>query len=197
MDATDLERVLELHARWLRSDDGGRRASLHRVNLRGADLRDVRLPKADMTDVNLRGADLRKANLNASDLRFADLREADLRGASLSGADLRWAILGGANLFNADLSRARLKEAVLDGIVVNWTDRTLISEILWRAAGDDARLRMVAAFVGREEHGCWPELLGCGIPEERAWALSELRKWARDGDGAPVVLVGWPAKLPL
>lgn len=141
-----------------------------------------------MADVILRGADLRKANFSTADLRFADLAGADLRGATLVGTDLRWAILEGANLKNADITRAQLKDAVLQGIVVNWTDRTLISEILWRAAGDDPRLRMAAAFVGREQHWCWNELLGFADAGERAWALAELKQWVRDGDGAPDLL---------
>lgn len=69
MERDQLQRILELHQKWLDNNPDGVRA-----NLRGADLR---------------GADLRGANLRGADLRWADLREADLRWADLSGADLR------------------------------------------------------------------------------------------------------------
>ena len=69
MERDQLQRILELHQKWLDNNPDGVRA-----NLRGADLR---------------GADLHGANLRGADLRWADLREADLRWADLSGADLR------------------------------------------------------------------------------------------------------------
>ena len=72
-----LSEILESHNKWLRGEDGGKRA-----NLSGADLS---------------GADLRGVNLSYADLRYADLSGADLRGANLSGADLS----------GADLSRAK------------------------------------------------------------------------------------------
>ena len=91
----DLNKILDLHKKWL-----------------GNNLDEVR--------ADLREADLRWANLGGADLRWADLREADLRwanlgGANLRGADLRWANLGGANLRGADLSGANLRGADLSG----------------------------------------------------------------------------------
>ena len=68
MKKNELDKILELHAKWLNEQDGGVEA-----DLRGADLR-----RAD-----LRGADLREADLSRTDLRLADLREADLSGADI------------------------------------------------------------------------------------------------------------------
>jgi len=62
----DIPGILELHAKWMRGEEGGEQA-----NLRGADLCD-----ADLRDANLRGADLRDANLCDASLRGADLCDA-------------------------------------------------------------------------------------------------------------------------
>ena len=92
----DLNKILDLHKKWLGNNPDGVRANLREADLSGADLG---------------GADLRWASLSGADLSGADLREADLRwanlgGADLSGADLRWANLGGADLCGANLCGA-------------------------------------------------------------------------------------------
>ena len=79
MNKQELNKVLELHKKWLNNEEGGERA-----NLSDADLIDADLCGADFSKANLRGADLRMANL-----RWADLCVANLSGANLSGADLR------------------------------------------------------------------------------------------------------------
>ena len=61
MNKEELEKVLELHLKWLKSEDGGVRADLTNANLRYA---------------NLRYADLSNANLSNADLTNADLRYA-------------------------------------------------------------------------------------------------------------------------
>ena len=110
----DLDKILELHKKWLKSEDGGQRADLRGVNLREADLRGVNLRVADLFGANLRGADLREADLRGADLRGVDLRGADLRGADLRGGDLRgadlyWADLRGVNLLEVNLRGADLR----------------------------------------------------------------------------------------
>lgn len=72
----DLNKILDLHKKWLGNNPDGVRADLRWANLSGADL-------------------------SGADLRGANLREADLSGANLSGADLRWANLSGADLSGA------------------------------------------------------------------------------------------------
>ena len=67
----DIKLILEKHAKWIRGEDGGERADLCNVNLRGANL----------CNANLRGANLRGADLCDADLCGADLHNADLRGA--------------------------------------------------------------------------------------------------------------------
>ena len=73
-----LNEIIASHGKWLRDEEGGKRAYLRGANLRGANLRGA----------NLRGADLRGANLRGANLRGADLGDADLGGAYLGGADL-------------------------------------------------------------------------------------------------------------
>ena len=106
----DLNKILDLHKKWLGNNPDGVRAEL-----READLRLANLGEADLRWANLRGADLRGANLRGADLRGADLRWADLSGANLRGANLRGANLRGANLRGADLRGADLRWADLSG----------------------------------------------------------------------------------
>lgn len=68
MRTNELERILELHAKWLNSEEGGERADLSDADLSGADLRE-----ADLREANLSHADLSDADLSGADLREADL----------------------------------------------------------------------------------------------------------------------------
>ena len=86
MDEQELKNILDKHFKWLRGENGGKRANLSR-------------------------ADLSRADLSRADLSRADLSGADLSGANLSRANLFGANLFGANLFGADLSRADLSRA--------------------------------------------------------------------------------------
>jgi uncharacterized protein YjbI with pentapeptide repeats len=101
------------------------RLNLSRTDLRGADLLQARLPRADLRGTQLQGADLGNAQLPRADLRGAhlagaglrraQLTAADLRGAHLQGAKLAEAQLAGANLVEAQLPRADLRSAQLTG----------------------------------------------------------------------------------
>ena len=66
MTKSDLNKILDLHQKWLNGEDAGERA--------------------DLSGANLRRADLCSANLRRADLRGADLCSADLSGANLRGA---------------------------------------------------------------------------------------------------------------
>jgi len=92
MNASELKIILDKHAKWLNSGDGGEKANLTRANLYG-----VNLIGANLYEANLSGANLREANLSG-----ANLREANLSGAYLSGADLYGANLTGAYLYRAN-----------------------------------------------------------------------------------------------
>jgi uncharacterized protein YjbI with pentapeptide repeats len=102
MKQEELNKVLELHRKWLYGEDGGVRADLRGANLSGADLRE-----ADLSGAYLRGANLREANLYG-----ANLLKANLSGVNLCGADLREADLSGAYLRGANLREANLRDCV-------------------------------------------------------------------------------------
>ena len=92
----ELKAILDAHARWMRGEEGGKRADLSRANL----------SRANLSRANLSGADLSRANLSRADLSRANLSRADLLGANLSRANLLGANLSRANLSRANLSRA-------------------------------------------------------------------------------------------
>ena len=101
MDKQELKNILDKHLKWLRGENGGKRADLS-----GADL-----SRADLSRANLSGADLSEADLSGANLFGANLFGANLFGANLSRADLFGADLSGANLSGADLSEADLSGA--------------------------------------------------------------------------------------
>jgi hypothetical protein len=179
------------------SDAVLRGADLRGADLRGADLRDAALSDAalsgaDLSGAVLRGADLRDAALSDAALSGADLSGAVLRGAVLRGAVLRDAVLRGAvlrdaALSDADLSGAVLRDAVLRGAEINWQSHHLLSEILMRAAGDDIEKNMVAGLVRLRTDWCWEKWVKIEH-SQRDWALAELAKWVKDGDGAPAIM---------
>lgn len=134
MKANKLEKILELHAKWLNGEEGGEIANLKRADLRGenlrnANLRNANLKRADLRRANLAGADLRWVNLGGADLRWADLAGANLIEANLSGADLRWANLTGVTLSEANLRGADLDYSCLPllcgSLSANFDDRQL------------------------------------------------------------------------
>jgi hypothetical protein len=147
-----LYKLLPFHEKWLRGEEGGRRAAWPGANLRGAklpranlrdsdlagvklagavlthaSLRDANLASADLSGVNAANADLRNCNLHRARLsrscfRHADLSHCNLTEADLSDCDLRFAVLEAALLPGASLQRARLEYADLRGIDLSGTD---------------------------------------------------------------------------
>jgi hypothetical protein len=182
MDAQELSDILQTHAAWASGRSEGVRADLAKADLVGADLRG-----ADLTGANLRLAGLRGADLTGANLRLADLREADLRGANLRLADLGEADLREADLRGAELRGAGLWEADLRGAKLNWQSHDIIAELLMRDAGDDIGKRKVAGLILVSRDWCWDRFLAVDDPQ-REWALSVLRQYVRDGDGAPEAL---------
>ena len=112
MDKQELKAILDKHLKWLRDEDGGKRANLSRADLYGADLSEADLSEANLSEANLYGADLSEA----------DLSEANLYGANLYGANLSRANLSRANLYGANLSRANLSRANLYGADLSRAD---------------------------------------------------------------------------
>ena len=78
MTREELEKVLDLHKKWLIKKQNGERANLSEANL----------SEANLHEANLRAANLSEANLSEANLSEANLSEANLRGADLRGANL-------------------------------------------------------------------------------------------------------------
>ena len=115
LNAQELNKILELHKKWLSGDEDGERADLH-----DADLRWANLSNADLRWANLSNADLRWANLSNADLRWANLSNANLRHANLCNANLRHADLCNADLYDAILYHANLSHADLSDAIIAW-----------------------------------------------------------------------------
>ena len=129
MEQSELNIILEEHAKWLKDDSTGKRANLSSANLRYANLSRADLRYANLTEANLTDANLTYANLSGADLRYANLREANLSGANLREADLSEADLTYTGLSEADLSEADLIGADLRGAIGNDREiRTLLTE---------------------------------------------------------------------
>ena len=118
MNEKEFDNVYLLHQKWLNKEDGGVRADLSGLDLRGMDMRwknleqailgSTNLGVANLENVNLSGANLRYANLTGVNLRCANLCDADMYHVDLTGADLRWTNMEGADLSFADISGADL-----------------------------------------------------------------------------------------
>ena len=98
-----LREIIESHGRWLRDEEGGKRADLSGSDLRGSNLRGSNLSGSDLSYSNLIDS-----NLSYSDLRGSNLSYSDLRGSNLSGSDLRGSNLRGSNLSDSNLSGSNL-----------------------------------------------------------------------------------------
>jgi len=83
VEKEELNKILELHKKWLENEKDGQCADLRYTDLQGADLRYTDLQCADLRGADLQGANLQRANLQRANLQRADLQGADLQGASI------------------------------------------------------------------------------------------------------------------
>ncbi len=97
-----LEEIINKHQLWLNDKEGGERADLGNISVRGLDL-----SGADLRGAYLGGADFTNANLQSADLRGAFMRETIFTGADLRGATLNPDHMYGANLDGANLDGAK------------------------------------------------------------------------------------------
>ena len=185
MNEQDLKEVLALHRKWVERAPGGKQADLRQVKLAHANLVDVDFGEAICSDAVFFGAELRRAKFGKANLRFAVFAEANLEGTDFSGADLTFANFRGANLQGARFTNATLFRGCFEDITLSWYDYTLISEMLWQAAGEDFEKQMVAAFIGRKKAWCWDDYHQ--IPSKhRLWIIKYFRKLVKPQDDAPL-----------
>jgi uncharacterized protein YjbI with pentapeptide repeats len=191
----ELQKILELHKKFISGEEGGESADLRNANLEGAYLEGTHLEgaylyDADLRNANLEGAylydaDLRNANLEGAYLTGARLRDAQLEGAHLTGAYLGHADLAGTNLENADLRNAYLYFANLTG--ANLRKALLMGTHLEGAYLYDADLRnanLEGAYLYDADlrnanlEGAYLE--GAHLGKEKAKELNRLREQVRE-----------------
>ncbi len=93
-----------------------------KLDLSGAFLSGVRLPRADLAHDDLSRADLTGANLQYSRLMGANLQSAHISRANLSHTDLTLANMPGCTLIRSDLSSSHLGRALLTGANLSYSD---------------------------------------------------------------------------
>jgi hypothetical protein len=120
------------------------------ISLRGADLSDAYLRRANLYAVGLLDVDLSNANLSSANLIAAKLRKADLSRANLSGADLRGADLSYAILVGANLREANLREANLRG-AFGWREEQLTAAEFLESATMPNGQKYEAWLKGKED----------------------------------------------
>ena len=181
-----VDRILELHRKWLRGEQGGKRADLRGVNLRGADLTGAVLRGSDMRDCDLRtsnlyGANMGHANLEECDLHLADMHLADLSGSIMYTARLCGSDLSGANLAHADLTGVWMEHAMLSEVNLCNLDAALFSilpegEIIgWKKCDQDAIVRLRIPEDARRSNATGRK---CRCDKARVEAI-----WDRNGKG--------------
>lgn len=186
-DTSTVVHAIEQHQRWMARGPNGKRADLRGRCFRGLTLDGCALDEAILRDADFSEAYLERASFVRADLRFASFRGANLRGADFSGALLDFSSLAEADVSGAKLLGASLSAANLDNIRMAWFDPTLLSERLWRAAGDNLELQMLAAYIGRTTERCWSDHRN--LPAKyRRWIFEQFCRWKRPGDEAPPIL---------
>ena len=70
MEIEKLKEILDEHLKWLRNEDGGKRANLSGANLSGADLSGAYLSRANLSGANLSWADLSGAYLSGANIEL-------------------------------------------------------------------------------------------------------------------------------
>ena len=99
------------------------------VDVSGAFLQGIRLPKAHLLRANVNAVDACNSDFQGADFTGANLHSGNFRESNLSGANLRDADLG-----EADLCSAHLNGAVLDGATLDAADlgNTDLGEVKWQ-----------------------------------------------------------------
>ena len=134
VNGVTLDVILDLHIKWHRGVEGGKRAYLSDAYLSDANLYGANLTGAYLSGANLTGAYLSDANLTGAYLSDAYLSGANLTGAYLSDAYLSDANLYGANLTGAYLSDANLSEPIKTASRVFSVSMELLKK--WGACGE-------------------------------------------------------------
>ncbi len=90
-----------------------------KIDLSEADLRGIKLIKANLKGANLKNAKLQFSNLSGALMDGADLEKARLQEANLNGAQLNNANLKNCNLMESSIDNANLENADIQGSQFN------------------------------------------------------------------------------
>lgn len=163
MNKSELDNIVELHGKWLQSQDGGELANLTRTNLSGADLTGAYLTGANLAWANLAWANLAGANLSGANLTRVDVSETVLDPNRPANGDV-----DGFERDGDDVIGYRTREAGHIGIYRDgWTYSadwfstcpetechpglylwpTLAQSMEWESRGDHIRVTAPAAHV--------------------------------------------------
>ena len=131
MKQEQLNKILELHKKWMQDENEGERADLRYTDLSDLDLSDANLSYADLryanlSNLDLNGVNLRYANLSDANLKYANLSCANLISANLRCANLVYVNLSGAKLSGVNLSYANLRYAELSGADLTYVNTLLL-----------------------------------------------------------------------
>ena len=115
-----LNKVLQLHKKWLNGEEDGKCANLSYMDLTGADLSGVDLSYAKIHNTILTNANLSYSIFNYVDFSYTNFFKANLEGvemkySNLKGVDFLGAFLRGVDFYQADLSFATINGANLEG----------------------------------------------------------------------------------
>ena len=124
----ELEEILHKHELWLENKEGGEKADLSYVDLRGANLEYANLEYANLTHANLEYANLKYANLIGADLIGANLTGVYLEGTTLEYANLDYANLKCADLECGNLTGAYLTNTILQDTIIPNDNKEYIKE---------------------------------------------------------------------
>jgi len=99
------------------------------VNVSGAFLQGVELPRAKLVRSDFSNADVRNGKFELADLAYSNLHASNFRGSDLSRANLQYADLGDADFCGANLRGADFSGATLDAADLGNTD---LADIKWQ-----------------------------------------------------------------
>ncbi len=99
------------------------------VDVSGAFLQGIRLPKARLLRADFHAVDARNSNFQSADLSYANLYAGNFRDSNFSGANLQEVNLAEADFCGANLSGVDLSGATLDAAELGNTD---FSNVKWQ-----------------------------------------------------------------
>ena len=158
-----------------------REVKLHRANIEMADFYDADLMFADFRESNLErvtfiGADLTLANLEGAALQSVNFHSANLTDANLSHTDLSGSHLSAANFVRTNFTQANISRALVGSTVFGDIDLSQVKDIE-TIRHDEPSILGVETFY--KSRGKIPEIFlrGCGLKD---WEIESAKLYDPD-----------------